>query len=64
LWLLLGKTIIELTTKGMFWANTIGAEMAVECLYNGRGALVSLEDKPSKIAKEVMLDKIRSRKSV
>ena len=58
------KNAIELTTKGMFWANTIGAEMAVECLYNGRGELVSLEDKPSKIAKEIMLDKIRSRKDI
>ncbi|RJS84225.1 hypothetical protein CW713_02905, partial [Methanophagales archaeon] len=54
------KNAIELTTKGMFWANTIGAEMAVECLYNGRGALVSLEDKPSKIAKEIMIDNTQS----
>ena len=58
------KNVIELTTKGMFWANTIGAEMALECLYNGRGKLMSLEDKPSKIAKEIMLDKIRSRKNI
>ena len=58
------KNVIELTTKGMFWANTIGAEMALECLYNGRGKLMSLEDKPSKIAKEIMLDKIRSRKDI
>jgi hypothetical protein len=35
----------------MFWANTIGAEMAVEYLYEGRRELVSLEEKTSKIAK-------------
>jgi len=58
------KNVIELTTKGIFWANTIGAEMALECLYNGRGELMSLEDKPSKIAKEIMLVKIRSRKDI
>jgi len=39
-----GKNVIELTTGGMFWANTIGAEMAVECLYDGKGELVSLEE--------------------
>ncbi len=52
--------VIELTTEGMFWANTIGAEMAVEYLYGGKGELLSLEDKKSKIAKEIMLKKIRS----
>jgi len=54
------KNVIELTTKGMFWANTIGAEMAVECLSDGKGELVSLEEKSSKIAKEIMLNKIRN----
>lgn len=57
-------TASELTTEGMFWANTIGAEMAREYLYNGkakRGELVSLLEKSSKIAKEIMLDKIRSK---
>ena len=58
------KNVIELTTKGIFWANTIGAEMALECLYNGIGELMSLEDKLSKIAKEIMLVKIRSRKDI
>ena len=24
------KKVIELTSEGMFWANTIGAEMAME----------------------------------
>ncbi len=46
--MIIGKNVIELTTEGMFWANTIGAEMAVECLYGGkskRGELMSLEDK-------------------
>ncbi|MDI6810169.1 MAG: hypothetical protein QMD80_00555 [archaeon] len=59
--IIIEKNIIELTTEGMFWANTIGAEMAVECLYDGKGELLSLEEKKSKIAKEIMLKKIRSR---
>ncbi len=55
------KNVIEFTTEGMFWANTIGAEMAVEYLYDGkakRGELVSLEEKTSKIAKGIMLNRI------
>ncbi len=39
-----GENVIELTIRGMFWANTIGVEMVVECLYNGKGELVSLEE--------------------
>ena len=46
-----GKNVIKLTSEGMFWANTIAAEMAVEYLYVGRRELVSLEEKTSKIAK-------------
>ncbi|MCK4475184.1 MAG: coproporphyrinogen III oxidase family protein [Methanophagales archaeon] len=42
--IIIRKNVIELTTEGMFWANTIGAEMAVECLYDGKGELVSLEE--------------------
>jgi len=45
----------------MFWANTTGAEMAVECLYDGRGELLSIEENTSKIAKGIMLSKVRSR---
>jgi len=45
----------------MFWANTIGAEMAVECLYNGKENLVSLEESTAKIAKAIMLNKLRLR---
>jgi coproporphyrinogen III oxidase-like Fe-S oxidoreductase len=62
--IIIGKNVIELTTEGMFWANTIGAEMAVEYLYDGkakRGELMSLEEKSSKIAKEIILSKIRNR---
>jgi len=58
------KNVIKLTTEGMFWANTIGAEMAVEYLYDSkakRGELVSLEEKTSKIAKGIMLNRIRSK---
>jgi len=57
--LIIRKNTIELTTTGMFWANTIGAEMAVEYLYDGKGGLVSLEEGSSKIAKGIMLNKIR-----
>ena len=47
--LIIGKNEIELTSEGMFWANTIGTEMAMEYLYKGKGELVSLEEKTSKI---------------
>ncbi|NQE44805.1 oxygen-independent coproporphyrinogen III oxidase [ANME-1 cluster archaeon GoMg2] len=57
--MIISKETIELTTEGMFWANTIGAEMAVEYLYDGKGGLVSLEEGSSKIAKGIMLNKIR-----
>jgi len=57
--MIISKKTIELTTTGMFWANTIGAEMAVEYLYDGKGGLVSLEEGSSKIAKGIMLNKIR-----
>jgi len=59
--LIIAKNTIELTSEGMFWANTIGAEMAVECLYNGKGNLVSLEESTAKIAKTIMLNKLRLR---
>ncbi|RJS70189.1 coproporphyrinogen III oxidase family protein [Methanophagales archaeon] len=59
--LIIAKDTIELTSEGMFWANTIGAEMAVECLYNGKGNLVSLEESTAKIAKAIMLNKLRLR---
>ena len=49
-----GKNVIKLTSEGMFWANTIAAEMAVEYLYAGRRELVSLEEKTSKIAKRTV----------
>ncbi|RCV63063.1 oxygen-independent coproporphyrinogen-3 oxidase [Methanophagales archaeon] len=49
--LIIGKNEIELTSEGMFWANTIGTEMAMEYLYKGKGELESLEEKTSKIAK-------------
>ena len=65
--IIIGENAIELTTEGMFWANTIGAEMAVECLYGSktkRGELVSLEEKTSKIAKGIMLNRIRSKKEI
>ena len=45
--MIIEKNVIELTTKGIFWANTTGAEMAVEYLYDGkakRGELMSLEE--------------------
>ena len=51
--LIIGKNVIELTSEGMFWANTIGTEMAMEYLYKGKGELVSLEEKTSKIAKSI-----------
>jgi oxygen-independent coproporphyrinogen-3 oxidase len=57
--LIISKKTIELTTTGMFWANTIGAEMAMEYLYDGKGGLVSLEEGSTKIAKGIMLNKIR-----
>ncbi len=57
--MIIRKNAIELTTTGMFWANTIGAEMAVEYLYDGKGGLVSLEEGSSKIAKGIMLNKLR-----
>ena len=57
--MIISKKTVELTTEGMFWANTIGAEMAVEYLYDGKGGLVSLEEGSSKIAKGIMLNKIR-----
>ncbi len=47
--LIIWKNEIELTSEGMFWANTIGAEMAMEYLYKGKGELVGLEEKTSKI---------------
>jgi hypothetical protein len=47
--LIIGKNEIELTSEGMFWANTIGTEMAMEYLYTDKGELVSLEEKTSKI---------------
>ncbi|NAS89112.1 hypothetical protein C4E24_05175 [ANME-1 cluster archaeon AG-394-G21] len=50
---IVGKNVIELTSEGMFWANTIGTEMAMEYLYKGKGELVSLEEKTSKIAKSI-----------
>jgi len=59
--LIIAKDTIELTSEGMFWANTIGAEMAVECLYDGKGNLVSLEESTAKIAKTIMLNKLRLR---
>ncbi len=59
--LIIAKNTIELTSGGMFWANTIGAEMAVECLYKGKGNLVSLEESTAKIAKTIMLNKLRLR---
>ena len=59
--LIIAKNTIELTSEGMFWANTIGAEMAVECLYNGKENLVSLEESTAKIAKTIMLNKLRLR---
>jgi hypothetical protein len=59
--LIIAKNTIELTSDGMFWANTIGAEMAVECLYNGKENLVSLEESTAKIAKTIMLNKLRLR---
>ena len=51
--LIIGKNVIELTSEGMFWANTIGTEMAMEYLYKGKGELVSLEEKTSKIANRI-----------
>jgi hypothetical protein len=59
--LIIAKNTIELTSGGMFWANTIGAEMAVECLYNGKGNIVGLEESTAKIAKTIMLNKLRLR---
>ena len=47
--MIIGKNEIELTSEGMFWANTIGTEMAMEYLYKGKGELESLEEKTSKI---------------
>ena len=47
--LIIGKNEIELTSEGMFWAKTIDTEMAMEYLYNGKGVLVGLEEKTSKI---------------
>lgn len=51
--LIIGKNEIKLTSDGMFWANTIGTEMAMEYLYKGKGELESLEEKTSKIAKRI-----------
>jgi hypothetical protein len=47
--LIIWKNEIELTSEGMFWANTIGTEMAMEYVYKGKGELVGLEEKTSKI---------------
>lgn len=41
---------IQLTTEGMFWANTIGTEMAIEYLYNGKGKPIGLEDSKMSVA--------------
>ncbi len=51
--MIIGKNEIELTSEGMFWANTIGTEMAMEYLYKGKGELASLEEKTSKIANRI-----------
>ncbi len=59
--IIIRKNVIEFTTEGMFWANTIGAEMAVEYLYDGKGEIICLEDKTSKIAKGIIFNKMRSR---
>ena len=48
--MILGKNEVELSSEGMLWPNTMGAEMAVECLYEGKGELASLEEKTSEIA--------------
>jgi hypothetical protein len=42
----------------------LDAEVAVEYLYGGEGELVSLEEKTSKIAKGIMLNRIRSKKEI
>jgi coproporphyrinogen III oxidase-like Fe-S oxidoreductase len=62
--IIIEENVIEFTTEGMFWANTIDAEVAVEYLYGGEGELVSLEEKTSKIAKGIMLNRIRSKKEI
>jgi len=38
-----GKNVIKLTSEGIFCANTIAAEMAVEYLYEGRRELLKLQ---------------------
>ena len=58
--------MLSLSLRKWFWANTIGAEMAVEYLYDGkakRGELVSLEEKTSKIAKGIMLNRISKKET-
>lgn len=55
-----GNTI-ELTTEGMFWANTIGTEIAVEYLYNGKGKLIGLEDSKMSIASFLAKSFVRRR---
>jgi len=62
--MIISKKTIELTTEGMFWANTIGAGMAVEYLYDSKSELMSLEEGSSKIAKGIMLNKIRHGRKV
>ena len=60
--------LIEFTTKGLFWADTTGAEMASEYLYGSKAKLISLEDASSKIMKNMLLNvikaKIRGREKV
>jgi len=43
--MIISKKTIELTTTGMFWANTIGAEMAVGYLYDSEREVINLEEK-------------------
>ena len=51
--MIIEKNAIQLTSEGMFWANAISTEMAMEYLYKGKGKLASLEEKTSKIAKRI-----------
>ncbi len=52
--MIIGENVIELTSEGMFWANTIGAEMAMEYLYDGKGEIMSLEENTAKIPKRII----------
>ena len=53
--------LIEFTAKGLFWADTIGAQMASEYLYGSRARLISLEDPPSRIMKNMLLNVIKAK---